>query len=683
MKNDPLFTDEFLLKLKGIIENHISDDQFGVAELAEKVGMSRSNLLRKVKKLCDLSVSQFISQVRLQKAMELLQDGKLTVTEVGYEVGFGSTSYFIKCFREHYGYPPGDVGKKTETKPSPPSKKTINPKLLIGILLVIVAVLAAFFIVTKPEKKPPVSAEKSIAVLPFINDSNDSSNVYIINGLMESILNNLQKIENMRVISRTSVEKFRDTKKSIPEIARELGVNYFVEGSGQKVGNKIVLSVQLIDAENDKHLWAEQFNREVEDIFEIQNTIAKTIATEVQVILTPEEEQKIERVLTQNLEAYDHYLKGMEYIRNETPDGLEQSIPWFKKAIALDKEFADAYAYIAIAYYYLDMFQADKQYLVEMNEYADKAMLYNPVIPESLIAKGLFYMSSGEYDKALPHFEKALKYSPNSAWIINFLSDFYTTYQPNTQKYLEYTLKGERLNVAIYDSATTSFLYLHLSNSLVQNGFSEQALHFIDKSLAYNPDNISAYHVRAFLMYSIHQNLEETRDLLLQTLAMDTTRLDVMQDVGKVYYMLEDYVNAYKYYKRFDDTRLNNNIDIYWYENAKIAYVLEQFGDTARAKELYAIYKTRAFKDESIYKDILISSIYIMDGDLDTAIDYLKSFAEEDNYFYWLILFYKLDPLSKDMLQHPEFDKVWKKIEKKFWKNHDEVEAVLKEARLL
>ncbi len=683
MDNNLLFKDDFLIKLKEIIEDNISDSQFGVSELSDKVGMSRSNLLRKVKKISDLSASQFINLVRLNKAMEFLNEGGLTISEIGYKVGFGSTSYFIKCFREQFGYPPGEVGKQKEETHTDSSivKTKINIKYLITAVIGLLVIILLIFL--NPFKKQNSETEKSIAVLPFINDSDDSSNVYIVNGLMEAILNNLQKIKHMRVISRTSVEKYRNTKKTIPEIAEELNVSYFVEGSGQKVGNKILLNVQLIDANSDKHLWAAQYNREVKDIFNLQNNIAKTIASEVQVIITPEEKQRIDRIPTDNMEAYDNYLKGLEFIRSETSDGLVESVKWFNKAIELDPEFAEAYAYVAIAYYYMDVLKADKQHLKELNEYADKAMLYNANIPESLIAKGLFYMNSGEYSKALPHFEKAHEYSPNSAWIINFLSDFYTTYQPNSQKYLEYALKGERLNITANDSATASILYLHLSNSLIQNAFTEQALKFINKSLTYNPDNISAYYVRAYILFGINKDLNETKDLLLQTYEMDTTRLDVLQEVGKLYYMLEDYETSYKYYKKFDNKRIEYNMDIFWYENGKISYVFEKNGDTKRAKELYNIYKTRAFQDVSIYKDVMISASYIMDGDINKAIEYLRAFAEQENYHYWTILFYKLDPISKEIQKHPEFDKIWKKIEKKFWKNHNQIKEVLNEENLL
>src|SRR5690606_31504454 len=115
------------------------------------------------------------------------------------------------------------------------------------------------------------------AVLPFKNDSNDSTNRYLINGLMEATLNNLQQIRDLRVVSRTSAEKDRNTSKTIPEVADELRVNYVVEGSGQKVGNRILLNIQLIDAQRDSHLWARQYTREVTDIFQLQQEIAKDI----------------------------------------------------------------------------------------------------------------------------------------------------------------------------------------------------------------------------------------------------------------------------------------------------------------------------------------------------------------------------------------------------------------------
>lgn len=123
----------------------------------------------------------------------------------------------------------------------------------------------------------PAPLERSIVVLPFKNESNDSTNLYLINGLMESTLNNLQKIENLRVLSRTSSEKYRNTSKSIPEMARELEATYFIEGSGQKIGDQILLTIQLIEGPTDKHIWAMQYRRKATDIFRYSRKLPETL----------------------------------------------------------------------------------------------------------------------------------------------------------------------------------------------------------------------------------------------------------------------------------------------------------------------------------------------------------------------------------------------------------------------
>ena len=252
------------------------------------------------------------------------------------------------------------------------------------------------FVVVKPFSGSGNELGKSIAVLPFINDSDDSSNIHIINGLMESILTNLQQIEDLRVISRTSVEKYRNNPKIISEIARELNVNYFVEGSGQKIGDQIFLNVQLIEASSDKHLWAAQYTREAKDIFLLQMEVAKNIANEIEVIITPEEEARINKVPTDDLVAYDYFLKGLDSFYKWNEEGFEEAILLFKKAIEHDDGFARAYADVAISYYMLDAGQAEKSYSDQINYYADQALLFDPQLPQSLIAKALFYMYNDE-----------------------------------------------------------------------------------------------------------------------------------------------------------------------------------------------------------------------------------------------------------------------------------------------
>ena len=201
----------------------------------------------------------------------------------------------------------------------------------------------------EPSVQKPIEGsvlEKSVAVLPFKNDSNDEENTYFINGILEEVLTNLQTIRELRVLSRTSVEQYRNQVKPIPQIARELGVNYIVEGSAQKYGNHVRLRIQLIIAAKESHIWAKSYQeeiKEVKDIFDIQSQIAEAIAGELNAAITPQERKLIEKVPTDNMEAYDAYILGRHNWRKFTPDALEKALEYFNIAVEKDKNFALAW----------------------------------------------------------------------------------------------------------------------------------------------------------------------------------------------------------------------------------------------------------------------------------------------------------------------------------------------------
>lgn len=675
---------DFLGQITAVIEKNMSNEQFGVSELADEMNMSRSNLLRKVKKHTSLSVSQLISQVRLKRAMELLRTTSLNVSEVSHQVGFNSTSYFIKCFREFYGYPPGEAGKRDESKNDavpvirPVRNNNLLVKISVGLAIALAVGLTVYFM--WPSSDAP-ALERSIAVLPFKNDSNDSTNVYLINGLMESILNNLQKIEDLKVISRTSAEKYRNTSRTIPEMSKELNANYFVEGSGQKIGDQILLNIQLIEGTTDKHLWSQQYKRKAGDIFELQREIAKNIAEEIQAIITPEEAQRIEKNPTENLVAYDLFLKGMDLSNKGGNANLEKAISYYKQAIEQDPEFALAYAEIAIVYFYLDYFKAEKKYTSEINKYADKALLFDSKLANSLAAKAVYYMHEKQYDQAGPYFEKALEYNPNSVLVINFLSDYYNNYVPNTGRYLEYALKGVRLNIASLDSVSASYNYLHLSNALIQTGFIDEALTNIDKAIAYNPENPFSY-VRSYILFAKDKDVERTKKLLMKALSKDTTRIDILQEVAKVHYLTRDYEGAYRYYKKFIALRQALKLDIYRHESMKIAYVLDKMGKKEESEEYLRIFKQYADNDRTIYKNLNLAGYYAYLGDTQKSLEHMKLFTKEDNFQYWILL-YDHDPITETIKNNPEFKKTMSEIEARFWNTHKKIRVTLEEKGLI
>ncbi len=684
MSDTPNIEPKFIEQAEVLILENLSNEQFGVSELAEAMNMSRSNLLRKIKKHTQLSASQFIRQVRLIKGMEMLEQHTLTVSEISYQVGFGSTSYFIKCFREYYGYPPGEVGKETIVHENKAAKvnflNRFRWQIVTAVSLIVIAIAV---LLLRKESKAPDKIEKSIAVLPFKNESSDSLNLYFVNGLMESALNNLQKIGDMRVISRTSVEKYRNTNKGIPEIAEELNVNYLVEGSGQRVGDQVLLNIQLIEASTDRPIWVEQYNREIGDVFTLQNEVAKKIANAIQAVVTPDELKQIEKIPTENLLAYDYYLKALDPYYSRTNEGLQKAISLFEKAIENDEFFALAYAQIAISYYFLDLNQANKQYTEDINNFSDKALLYDSKSAESLISKALYYMQIEEYRLALPHLEKALEYNPNSSAVIQMLADLYARAIPNTSKYLEYALKGIQLDIAANDSVSKSYIYLHLSNALIQTGFVDEALTYINKSLDYNPKNFYSPLVKTYILYAKNRDLKQTEKRLINAYAQDSTRLDILQEVAKIYYFQKNYDSAYYHYNNFVNARQKYGLDMYPQEDIKIAWVYQKQGLDSQAAAFLKSYASYCDQDQSIYKSASMAVKFAYEGKNDLAIEQLKIFALQNDFQYWILVFMEIDPIIEPLKSHPEYEVVMKKIEDQFWENQAKLRKSLEEKGLI
>lgn len=679
----------FIEKAELIVLENISNEQFGVSQLADLMHMSRSNLLRKIKKETTLSASKFISKVRLIKSKELLEDKDLTISEISYQVGFGSSSYFIKCFREYYGYSPGELGKKIETEvveeniDNSSSFLISNKKYLFSFLGLLVLLSAFYFYTNQKAEVVDEELEKTIAVLPFKNESNDSLNLYFVNGLMESTSNNLQRIEDLRVISRTSVEKYRNTSKGIPEIAEDLNVNYLVEGSGQRIGNQILLNIQLINASTNTPIWAEQYSREVGDVFALQNEVSKKIANAIKAIITPAELKLINKKPTENLLAYDFYLKALEPFYNRTKEGYKKAIPLFEKAIENDPEFALAFANLSISYYYLDIYQKQKKYMQQINNYADKALLYDSKSDVSLIAKALYYMYNEEYRLAVPHLEKALEYNPNSSAVVQVLSLLYANNIPNTEKHLKYALMGIKLDVGANDSIGKSYRYLSLSSALIQNGFTEKALSYVNKSLEFNSKNYYAPYLKTLILYARDKDIKQTTSLLEIELEKDSTRMDVMQEVANFHYYQGNFEKSYFYFKKFVEIKEKYGLNIYPHEDIKIGFVYKEMGLDKEAENFIKSYSEYCEDDTSIYKSASLAVKYAYEGDVEKAINQLQIFATESNYQYWILVFMEIDPVMNPLKKDPRFAKVLKKIKDRFWENQTNLKKSLEEKELI
>jgi TolB-like protein/Flp pilus assembly protein TadD len=310
----------------------------------------------------------------------------------------------------------GEIDKKVvDSKPESPKK--LKPKIIIGsFFMLALLVLGYFFIPKLPNSSKPV--EKSIAVLPFRNLSNDTLQLPFCDGFMEDILNNLQKVKSFTVRPRTSSYQYRGTKKSTAIIGKELNVNYLVGGSVGREGNNLKIRVTLTDAKADKQLWSNDYPGEMNQLFSLQSEIAKEIASELKAELTPEEIKKIEKKPTENLEAYNYYLQGnYDYLKTLGSGDNSTTIELYEKAIRLDPGFALAYTGVAKClldqyFYYKDH---SENLLRKSKQAIDKAFEIDPDFPDAHLALGIYYYRGYlKYPEALKQFELVLKYEPKN-----------------------------------------------------------------------------------------------------------------------------------------------------------------------------------------------------------------------------------------------------------------------------
>jgi TolB-like protein/Flp pilus assembly protein TadD len=315
--------------------------------------------------------------------------------------------------------------KKEDSRKEVISKGIIDQKskkriiILLSVLLFIAGAYAIYKILDRSKQTQDLTnLEKTIAVLPFRNLSNDTTQLYFCDGFMAEILNDLQKVKSFTVRSRTSSDQYRDTKKSSIAIGNELNVNYLVEGSVGREGNNLKIQVSLIDAKADKQMWSNDYPSEMKQLFSLQSEIAKDIATELKAILSPEEIKKIEKKPTENPEAYNYYLQGNYYYWRGSGSGDNSTaIELYEKAIGLDPGFALAYTGIARClldqyWYYKDRSEDIRR---KSKQEIDKAFEIEPGLSDAHLALGIYYYYGYlNYPEALKQFELVLKYQPKN-----------------------------------------------------------------------------------------------------------------------------------------------------------------------------------------------------------------------------------------------------------------------------
>jgi adenylate cyclase len=259
--------------------------------------------------------------------------------------------------------------------------------------------------------------KRRIAVMPFTNISQDPIDEYFADGMTEELISTLSRIRDLRVISRTSVMHYKGTSKNVGEIARELRVGSILEGSVRKASNDLRITAQLIDAGNDEHLWSQDYDRRLENVFAIQKEIAQSVAEALKVRLLSSEKKSIEKKATENTEAYTLYLKGRYYWNERLRDSNDKAVKCFEEAVKLDPNYALAYSGLADCYLiYNDRgWLSPKESIPKGNKYALRAVELDPSLGEAHASLGLALMHDWRWEEAEREFKKAIELNPSYA----------------------------------------------------------------------------------------------------------------------------------------------------------------------------------------------------------------------------------------------------------------------------
>jgi TolB-like protein/AraC-like DNA-binding protein/Tfp pilus assembly protein PilF len=529
---------ELLEKLTRITLENLENEKFGGTELAVNAGMSISTLNRRLQKITSKPTNQFIREIRLKKAMELLMQDTHTAAEIAYKVGFGSPAYFSKCFHDFYGFPPGEVRKRMEdgTLPIPDEthssenaaeeksgvplkagwlKKSHLIFVFIALGALFIGVSIFYFANKGLFSYQRVGQERSIAVLPFKNLSSEEDSQYFADGIMEDILNHLFRIGDLRVISRTTSERFRDSNLPATEIARSIGVNYILEGSVRKQDDQVRITVQLIDGKRDRHLWSENYDRNLTDIFHIQSEIAENIARELEVVITPQESTLIKKLPTDNLDAYNYYLIGNNYYwRTFDEQDYYIAIAMYSKAIELDPGFALAYLRLSICHGTMYWFHFDRNYdrVRKSKEAIDTAIRLDPELPEIHVALGYYYYwCLLDYEKALYEVSNAEKILRNHPECILMKACIF-------RRSGNWKLARDNFLLACELDPGSTQIAQNTAATLFLLGEFKQAEDFFNKASLLSPTFIEPYYFKILMLLKWKGNTLQARETINQAL---------------------------------------------------------------------------------------------------------------------------------------------------------------------
>lgn len=494
--------------------------------------------------------------------------------------------------------------------------------LLKTLIIIIVIVFPGFIVliltfdssrqVVVVENRPKVT-EKSIAVLPFLNMNKDASYEYFADGFTENILTHLASIENLKVISRTSIIRYKNTLKSVPEIAQELGVKYILEGSSQVYGDKVRINAQLIDAAEDRHLWAKAFDEDIQDIFSIQNLVAGQVVNQLKASIQPREREQLDTIPTKNMEAYDLFLKGKHAMSIYTfiPGGWKQAESFFLQAIEKDPDFKQAYSCLARVYAYAVSWLGD---LSPTEGHLRASKCLNESMRLGVLAEDYITMSQLEVfvnknlKKGIELAAQAHSLSPNNSEILYIESYWFST-----------------------------------------SGKFKEGLAAADNAMKIDPVSVGAFNYRGVALY-LMGNYQEAIAVFKQSIGLHPLALRQYDHLAKIYLTVGQYKTA--------EEVLNSGFAHSSYRPpSMIAYLAIAYSRLDDPKKSAKLMNELIQRNNSGEKGtaVFIAQYFAEIGDEENALNWLKRSVQlNDVELFWL----KVEPLFRNIRENASFKNI-------------------------
>jgi TolB-like protein/Tfp pilus assembly protein PilF len=567
--------------------------------------------------------------------------------------------------------------------------KSTGKKSYLAIAVIIVLISAALVIWKFYPETTEAILENSIAVIPFDYYGEDPNKAYLANGTWDQLLNQLFKIQDLHVTSKQSMEQYRNSEKTAQEIAREQQVNYVLEGSFSLVGDRLRLIVQLIRAEDDRHVWSEDFEREWKDIFAIQKELSMAIATECKAEISSSEAEILESSQTDDIVAYEYYLKGRdfqhEWLFNRTAADLDSAVQYFRRALDRDTTYALAYTGLAELHHLEGARHGDPY-----NGFNDsvwvlihKALLYDKNCAAAYDLRAWYYWLH-KYDSEL---------------ILNDLDKVISIRPNDPDNYWTYELYGTMYAYKLHDNVNRLFYYhkalqcasrasddrrqVHFLKSL---GFGYGTLGFRDKQRSYyeealkiGKDTISYFDELATMEFSQIGNFDSALNLYEKIYASDSNKIYYLYNMGMTNLFLRNFEDAYQYFlESFELYGESPTSDIPFIE--RIGYVFLKVGNEDEGirylnEGIERYNKRLGWKFNYIY----LASCYSALGEKEKALESLVEFNNAEFPRLDRINYLKWNPLFDNIREEPRFKEILVSMEEKNRKERDRVQAWIEE----